>query len=90
MSRLYEKYFGPKEDDEQQTDEAAALDRGRIGEFLRAGYMADFKAFLDKTAETASPAPGAHADMLYQSGVRDGVKLVLQELDRLERIRSDV
>lgn len=76
---------------EQQAEELAA-ERDRIGfeierarEFLKVPYMADFVKWLTEERRRVEPTVGQPEEMVYRTGVRDGVQLVIDRLDELER-----
>ena len=66
--------------------QAAAFQSERISEFLKVGFMEDFKKWLSTTRRRVEPRPGDPQDMLYNTGVRDGVQLVLDQLEELEQM----
>jgi hypothetical protein len=88
MSNLLEKYFGNEEETETeiaQLRQQEAFEAERTREFLSVGYMGDFKKWLTDTAFEAEPTLGSHEEMIYKTGLRDGVRLVERRLVELER-----
>lgn len=84
--RLYERYFT------DSLAEEAALEAqqheqliGAIADWLGRPYMAEFRKFLEEIRKGCEPRPGEERDMLYAIGRRDGLDLVIQRLDYLER-----
>ena len=86
---LRERYFGtPAEQSAESEVQREALRRrwAEQAEAIRSGWMLNqFKPWLESMLERTEPQPGAHEDMLYTAGTRNGllqVKKLLQEMER--------
>lgn len=65
-------------------------ERERIGIFLDLGYTQDvFLPWLRAEALIQEPQPGEKEAMLYQCGVRDGLRKVEIHLAQLDRFRKE-
>jgi hypothetical protein len=89
MSRLLNRWFPSPE---QQAEEAR-LEREKLGfdlertrEFLKIGYMADFRRWLNQTRKRVEPTVDEPGEMVYRTGMRDGVQLVIDRLEELEAV----
>jgi uncharacterized protein (DUF2164 family) len=85
---LVEKHFpSPAVEAERDLEAAqeAALVRERIEHWLNDPFTSEFEAWLDDAERSVEPVVGEHGNMLYQTGQRDGVRLVRDHLSRLRR-----
>lgn len=90
---LMEKYF-PRSEEEEELDIRAEDQAKAELEFKRRqaiksilgcdGYWY-LKEFVTETLRANEPEAGAHQDMLYQVGARDGVRLISDALNDWER-----
>ena len=81
---LYKKFFvDPIVADEEERD-AETIERAQARTLVDCSYYAEVKKKLAEFQEQADPVPGDFQKMLYQAGVRDGIKLVRQYFDALE------
>lgn len=81
--RLRERYF-PSDDEialqEREAEQERGMLRGKILGFVTQDYFQEFMRWLEEEKERVSPQVGDHTNMLYQTGQRDGVKLVVAHL----------
>ena len=83
MSSLFQRLFVDPLAEDQDEAEAVERERQEVIQFLGTPYYETVRAKLKEIQEQNDPRPGSHENMLYQSGVRDGIKLVRQYLDAL-------
>lgn len=83
MSSLFQRLFIAPLAEEEDEAEAVERERQEVIQFLGTPYFEKVLARLGEIQEQNDPRPGSHENMLYQSGVRDGIKLVRQYLDAL-------
>ena len=85
---LMEKHFPSREQEleaqRHETEEFAML-RERVKHWLDDPYNLTFRDWLSDTERKVEPQPGEHGNMLYQTGQRDGIRMVLDHLNTLER-----
>ena len=86
MPSLRERYFldplKVEEDEKEKIQERwAAQARFIHDEYLKA----EFLPWLETALEQYEPKPGSHESMLHSTGVRAGLKLVKDHIDRVRR-----
>jgi len=87
-SPLHEKYFpSPTEElhERNEAEQSEALLREQIEHWLNDPYTAEFVRWLTKSERGVDPKVGEHGVMLYQTGMRDGIRLIQDHMDELKR-----
>lgn len=86
-SVLMDRYFPTPEQEKAELEEQqrlVAFEMERVTEFLKVGYMKDFRAWLLAQQREVEPRVAERDDMLYRTGLRDGVRMVEDYIDSLE------
>lgn len=89
MSDLREQYFGSEEeqiDTEQVAREEIRSLWRRQSEFVQSEYVnLDLKPWLETQLEIYETAPGPHEEMLFNAGIRKGLKMIDSMIRDIER-----
>jgi len=81
------RWFPTPEQEEQdirQENQIEAYEKETAGRWLKEPYMGVFMKWLKTKRRESDPQPGVHADMIYQTGLRDGFQKVRDYIEDLE------
>lgn len=84
---LRSRFFGTAEEEEEeirQDELEVTMQRAAASEFTHSTHYETFKSWLEIASKENEPRPGVQEDMLYQCGLRDGIRLVQDHLAELE------
>ena len=85
---LHEAHFGTDEEQQVEDRERQELvdeSTADQADWFEHPYTPKFIAALDKLVERYEPQPGAHADMLYNAGTRNGLLMIRQHIRGIEQ-----
>ena len=85
-SKLRERWFPSYSGIDEEDKENASRQLDQIKELVtREGYKIQIRKWIEKQQKEYRPKPGAVEGMNYSIGVSDGLQLVKEHLDMLER-----
>ena len=81
MTRLMQNYFNRQKDEVESEKREYEARLARIEHLLVHDGMRDLREFLKLALQQNRPKPGAAESVNYQLGVRDGIEIVVGQLD---------
>lgn len=90
MPSLYEKLFGTPEEREKEVSGEESAARAQAASIVKAAGYGTMRRDIAALRKARSPrSRGADEDILYASGVRDGIEIVEEYLDSLDALVSN-
>ena len=85
VSSLYDRYFRQRDEDVAELEAVLEVKVAAISEWISRPYHREFIEFVKNVRKQSEPQPGTEQGMVYSMGVRDGLDIVLDHLDRLDK-----